>query len=133
MKHDGRGNCHCKRCNNLRHHRLVAEFKAAVSRRFGRRAYVDDVVQYHGKTVRKVNGQDTIGPWVDAGMSKGTLDVFVCLEGRVFWFDAKTGGGSLTPEQLAFQSWIRAAGGTAESLRSVEQGIAVLERALTNG
>lgn len=124
MIHDGRSSCPCRRCCNLRHSRLVAAFKRAVSVRFGREAYVDDVVQYHGKTVRE---GDAIGPWIDAGMSKGTFDVLVCLGGKVFWFDAKTGAGKLTPEQLAFQSWIRAAGGTAEPLRSVEAGIAVLE------
>lgn len=112
------------------HNRLVAEFKRAVSLRWGRSVYVDDLVQYHGKTVRKVNGLDTIGPWIDAGMSRGTFDVFVCARGRVFFFDAKTGGAVLSPEQLAFQSWIRAAGGTAEAFHSVEEGMAILERAM---
>lgn len=126
MTHDGKGSCPCRRCRNLRHSRLVADFKAAVSRRFGSAAYVDDVVQYHGRTVRD---GDTVGPWIDAGMSKGTFDVFVCLAGRCFWFDAKTGTGDFTGEQLAFQRWIRKAGGTAEPLRSVEAGIAVLEGA----
>lgn len=127
MIHDGRSSCRCRRCNNLRHNRLVAAFKRAVSIRFGSRAYVDDIVQYHGKTVRE---GDVIGPWIDAGMSKGTADVFVCLEGRAFFFEVKTGSGQQTENQLLFQRWIQAAGGTCVPLRSIEEGITILEGSL---
>jgi len=118
--------CHCRRCNNRRHNRLVSEFKLAVSRHFGADVYVDDVVQYHGQTVRN----NMVGPWIDAGMARGTFDLFCCVRGAVVFLDAKTGGGKLTDAQLDFRGWIRRAGGTAEPIRSVEEGIAILERVM---
>lgn len=121
--------CHCRVCNNIRHDRLVREIKVGVSNRFRRDVYLDDLTQYHGRTVRKIQGCDTIGPWIDAGMSRGTFDIFCCYRGRVIWLDVKTGVGVLTTEQRQFQTWIRRAGGIAESVRSVEEAISVLEGA----
>lgn len=125
-----RPTCRCRACNNARHEKLVREIKVAVSKKFRRDAYVDDLTQYHGRTVRRTAGHETIGPWIDAGMSKGTFDLFVCAQGAVIWLDVKTGGGTLTPEQLQFQGWIRRAGGIAESVRSVEQAISIIEAAI---
>ncbi len=129
MIHDGRSRCHCGRCNNLRHERMTADIKAEVTRKYRRDVYIGQVVQYRGKTVNE-NGQ--AGPWVNAGMAVGTFDLFVCARGRVVWLDTKTGGGKLTPEQLQFQAWIRAAGGTAEPVRSPEHAIAVIEGAMAS-
>lgn len=130
MTHDGKSSCPCRRCNNLRHERMCAEIKAAITSRFRRTVYVGQVVQYSGKTVIRRDGHEEIGPWVNAGMAKGTFDLFVCARGRVLFLDTKTGGGKLDKGQLEFQSWIRAAGGAAESVRSAEHAIEIIERTL---
>lgn len=131
MTHDGKGSCHCRRCNNLRHERECRAIKVAVSAKYKGAVYVDQVNQYHGKTVVRRNGHEEIGNWINAGMASGTFDLFVCAFGRVIFLDVKTGGGKLTQEQLEFQSWIRAAGGIAESVRSPEHAIEIIERELT--
>jgi hypothetical protein len=104
---------------NFDHANLVKEIKLAISCEFRRRAYVDDLTQWEGTAQE--------GYRVRAGMAAGTFDVFVCIGGRAVWLDAKTGGATLTPAQLEFQRWIRAAGGTAEAVGTAEEAVEIVK------
>jgi hypothetical protein len=105
---------------NFDHANLIREIKIAISLEFRRRAYVDDLTQWEGTAAE--------GYRVRAGMTSGTFDVFVCYQGKAIWLDAKTGGATLTPAQLDFQRWIRAAGGVAEAVGSAGEAVEIVRR-----
>jgi hypothetical protein len=52
---------------------------------------------------------------------RGILDIIGCWEGRYIELEVKTERGRLSPEQKARMEEIRAAGGMAEVVRSLEE------------
>ncbi len=52
---------------------------------------------------------------------RGVLDLIICYQGRYVELEVKTERGRLSPEQAARIEEIRAAGGMAEVVRSLEE------------
>ena len=63
------------------------------------------------------------------GVTPGISDVIIVMppEGRVCALELKVGGRKATPEQLAFQEAVRAAGGVAAVVEGLDAALAFLE------
>ena len=69
--------------------------------------------------------------WKEHGGQFGTAgipDIIVCYKGRFITFEVKTEVGKTTVLQAVTHNRIRAAGGIAEVVRSVEDARAVINR-----
>jgi len=112
--------------------------EAARKRESAKRAHarlVSSILKYarlNGFYAREIRVQSIRlpnGTYVPSS-TKGVLDVYVQLPGGMAaWFDAKTGSGRLTAEQVQFCEAVRALGGIAEAVRSIDDVRAVLLKA----
>lgn len=66
---------------------------------------------------------------IRAGLAKGCSDLIGCLDGRFLALEAKTGTGRLTSDQEQFGAVVRAKGGFACVVRSVDEARAAIARA----
>lgn len=62
----------------------------------------------------------------------GVPDLYVCCQGRHYWFEVKTAKGKLKPSQAREIPLMRQAGALVEVVRSLEEVQAVMEATTAN-